>query len=527
MNAAAPMLAALAGFARIFPTAVLVIALSRAADEPVKIALASSRVELRPGAIATLRLNFEIAEPWHISSTVAQLGPRGAGPSPTSVEIKPAGLVSIDGALRSSPPKKHFDPNFDLEVLTLEGRAWLDIPLKAVASFAPGTHDAKLIVSFQTCNEETCLPPADVTVPFQIVVPAPADFAADDPRWAEAEKLASAVNSGGPGATRAERDLARDARMQRYAALAWALYEAHPGDPRRWTAFEPIFRGTLYFAQSAKPGYDERPNPANLIINEPARAEWIACTARVEAAAATATDAPASLREFFAGRKVSALVLPYTNTRLPPDWLERLVPPIEELAAKFPEGNGAFVYFSRLVGAVEAQFPAALPALVERMSASPNSRVRDQAAARRRVLLAMTQPLEMKFTALDGRAVDTAAWRGKVVIVDYWASWCVPCIQSIPHLKDVYARYHARGLEMISVSVDNANARVALEKLVAKLEIPWPQFFDGKAHRTDYAVRYGVQPIPHVLLAGPDGMIVAVNPAPEQLETEIKRLLKL
>ena len=50
---------------------------------------------------------------------------------------------------------------------------------------------------------------------------------------------------------------------------------------------------------------------------------------------------------------------------------------------------------------------------------------------------------------------------------------------------------------------------------------------DGKAHATEYAVRYGVQPIPHVLLAGPDGKIVAVNPTAEKLEAEIKRLLKL
>jgi thiol-disulfide isomerase/thioredoxin len=288
------------------------------------------------------------------------------------------------------------------------------------------------------------------------------------------------------------------------------LYESHPTDPRRWTAWDALLRSVPRFADdvAAKKLWDER-------------------TAALETAVEASSDAPESLRELFAGRKVSALVLPFTNGTLPADWAERLVPPIEALAARFPGGSGAFVYFARLVSAVEAQAPAALPALVTRLEASPNARVRELGEKRRRVLLALERPLELKFTALDGREVDTAQWRGKVVIVDFWATWCVPCIQAIPKLKALYARYHDQGLEIVNISVDNANARPALEKLVAKLEIPWPQFFDGKAHATEYAVRYGVQPIPHVLLAGPDGMIVAVNPTPEKLEAEIKRLLKL
>ena len=330
---------------------------------------------------------------------------------------------------------------------------------------------------------------------------APGAAAGDEPRWSELAQRASAPAPSASG---------REAQWRETAALAWALYESHPADPRRWTAWDALLRSVPRFADDAasKKIWDER-------------------TAKLETAVAQAPDAPESLRELMASRKVSALVLPFTNGTLPADWAERLLPPIEELAARFPGGIGAFVFFSRLISAVEAQAPAALPALVARLEASPNSRVRELGEKRRRVLLAFERPLELKFTALDGREVDTAQWRGKVVIVDFWATWCVPCIQAIPKLKTLYARYHDQGLEIVNISVDNANARPALEKLVAKLEIPWPQFFDGKAHATEYAVRYGVQPIPHVLLAGPDGKIVAVNPTPEKLEAEIKRLLKL
>ena len=512
----------IARFVRRTALAVLTTALAGAADGPVKFTAAPSTVELRPGATATVRLHLQIAPPYHVYSPLMRPDPRGGGPSATTISVQPAGLFAIDGAVRVSPGKKQFDPNFQMDVLTLEDRAWIDIAFKGAATLAAGVHDATLTVSYQACTEESCLPPVEVEIAFKVSVGAtPSAASTDDPRWREAEQLAATLNA------RESEPGERDRRMQRYAALAWTLYTAHPDDPRRWQAFETIARGTLRFITGFKPGYTENPSADKLIIDEAALREWMARAAQVEVAAMRAADSPESFRELIAGKKVSALVLPYTNTVLPPDWSVRLVPPIEELAAKYPNGTGAFVYFSRLVSAVEAQAPAALPSLVERMAASPNLRVRELATKRQLVLAAMSHPLDLQFTALDGRTVDTAKWRGKVVLVDYWATWCVPCIEAMPHLKELYAKYHDRGLEVVNISVDNANARDALVKLVAKLELPWPQFFDGKAQQTEYAVRYGVQPIPHVLLAGPDGMIVAVNPTGPKLETEIRRLLRL
>jgi thiol-disulfide isomerase/thioredoxin len=294
------------------------------------------------------------------------------------------------------------------------------------------------------------------------------------------------------------------------AEPAWRLYEANPTDARRWGPWATLLRHSPFFPA----GSDEDKL-------------WKERTAKIAADAEVATDTPAELRELVLGMKVFALVLPYTRGKLPPDWMSVLVPPIEKLAAEYPAGSGAFVYFSHLVGAVESQSPKDLPALVLRMRHSPNAKVREAGEKRAKVLKLKEQPLDLRFTALDGRAVDTNQWRGRVVIVDFWATWCVPCIQAMPRLKQLYARYHDRGLEVVNVSVDKADARDALVKLVAKLELPWPQCFDGKGLATEYAVRYGVQPVPHVLLVGPDGMIVAVNPSEASLEAEVKRLLKL
>lgn len=320
----------------------------------------------------------------------------------------------------------------------------------------------------------------------------------DDARWAELEERL------------AGRDNLRGAAWGPTAELAWEMFEAHPADARRWNAWLPVLR--------VMPRSDRDPE-----LHE----RWAERLAVVETAAANGTDVPRDLLEFFASRKVSGLVLPYTDGQLPADWQAKLVPPIEELAAKFPDGGGAFVYFARLVAAVESQDPAALPALIAGMADSPSPKVRDFAAKRQQVLANLAEPLNMKFVALDGRVVDTATWRDKVVLVDFWTTWCAPCIEAMPHLKALYAKYHEHGLEIVNVSLDEADARPVLEELVAKLELPWPQYFDGKAHATEYAVRYGVQPIPHVLLAGKDGRIVAVNPTKEQLEAEVQRLLGL
>jgi thiol-disulfide isomerase/thioredoxin len=329
----------------------------------------------------------------------------------------------------------------------------------------------------------------------------PAFAAAPDAAWRQLSERTASFDTGSSN---------RSENWKRLAEPAWRLYAANPTDARRWTPWATLLRHSHRLSAGSEEAklWDER-------------------LAKILAEAEAATDTPTELRELAAERKVMNLVLPHTSKKLPPDWLTVLVPPIEKLAADYPDGRGAFVYFARLAAAVESQTPKDLPALVTRMKHSPNAKVREDGEKRAKVLKLTEKPLELRFTALDGRKVDTTEWRGRVVIVDFWATWCVPCIQSMPRMKELYGRYHDRGLEMVNISVDKANAREALVKLVAKLELPWPQFFDGKGLETEYAVRYGVQPIPHVLLVGPEGMIVAVNPPEEKLEAEVKRLLKL
>ena len=131
--------------------------------------------------------------------------------------------------------------------------------------------------------------------------------------------------------------------------------------------------------------------------------------------------------------------------------------------------------------------------------------------------------LEIAFTAIDGREVDLAAMTGKVVLVDFWATWCAPCIRAMPGVKALYEEFHARGFEIIGISLDEE--REALDEYLAKESLPWPQYFDGKGWEGELATKYRIESIPTTFLIGPDGKIVAVDAPESKLRELIGSLL--
>ena len=142
------------------------------------------------------------------------------------------------------------------------------------------------------------------------------------------------------------------------------------------------------------------------------------------------------------------------------------------------------------------------------------------------------KPFEATLTTLDGKTLTLPAdYSGKVLVVDFWASWCPSCVMSMPYIKQIQAKYAVRGVEFLGISVDDK--REELQNFIRAQNITWPQAFSGKGLDKDpTAQRYGVMAIPSVWVIGRDGRVVssAASPLPQQdgpstLELAIQRAL--
>lgn len=129
--------------------------------------------------------------------------------------------------------------------------------------------------------------------------------------------------------------------------------------------------------------------------------------------------------------------------------------------------------------------------------------------------------MDFQVKDLNGQPLSLEQYRGKVVLLDFWATWCPPCIAEMPNVKATYAKYKNRNFEIIGISLDRGKA--PLESYIKKEGIRWPQYYDSTRQVSNM---YQVRAIPSTFLIDGDGVIRKTNLRGSALESAVAQLVQ-
>lgn len=152
-------------------------------------------------------------------------------------------------------------------------------------------------------------------------------------------------------------------------------------------------------------------------------------------------------------------------------------------------------------------------------------RMKVEVEQRRKLRELVNKEIVIRGATLDGGEFTSADWKGKVVLVDFWATWCHPCVADMPRLKQLYARHHDKGFEIVGVSWDE-NSESLKDYLASQDGMPWPQLFDPNNPGVHAVAReFGVATLPTMFLIDKKGKVRSVKAQQENLEELIPKLL--
>jgi thiol-disulfide isomerase/thioredoxin len=196
-----------------------------------------------------------------------------------------------------------------------------------------------------------------------------------------------------------------------------------------------------------------------------------------------------------------------------------------KLAPKEP--RGAMLLFMAVGETLDEKARSALEdRLIKEYPDTPFARTIEGNRARKKLV---GKQLELEFAdATSGSEVSLKKLKGKVVVLDFWATWCGPCVAELPKMKDLYAKYHGQGVEFIGVSLDRSEHLGGLKRLkefVKEKDIPWPQYYQGNGWESKFSMSCGINSIPAVFVIDTQGNVHSTE-ARGKLETMLPKLLK-
>lgn len=132
---------------------------------------------------------------------------------------------------------------------------------------------------------------------------------------------------------------------------------------------------------------------------------------------------------------------------------------------------------------------------------------------------------DLVFQNPEGKTIKLSDLKGKVVLIDFWAAWCRPCRMENPNVVKAYNKYHSKGFEVFSVSLDSDKA--SWVNAIKQDGLIWPYHVsDLMKWQSQAAAIYAVRSIPHTVLVGKDGRIIAKNLRGEALEQALEQIFK-
>ncbi|MGO9528656.1 MAG: TlpA family protein disulfide reductase [Verrucomicrobiia bacterium] len=302
--------------------------------------------------------------------------------------------------------------------------------------------------------------------------------------------------------------------LQQLGSLQSALLEFETrfgSDPRRWDA--KLLRVQV---ESMRARVEGRPadNAASL---------------RVARDIVSATDASSSTKTEarFLIAKTHLEALARSGKSMDPAARAEVEADIAQLRKDYPDDQRTAVLQLELALFLEQRDPSAAETMLRTLEASQDIHVAAVAQQHLASFESTRQlakaPLDLKFKAVDGTDVDVAKLRGKVVLVDFWATWCGPCRMEIPNVVATYNQLHKDGFEIVGISLDQSK-----EKLLGYTQrtgMTWPQYFDGKGWANDISSRYGINSIPAAWLVDKKGLVRTTQARGGNLATQVKALL--
>lgn len=136
-----------------------------------------------------------------------------------------------------------------------------------------------------------------------------------------------------------------------------------------------------------------------------------------------------------------------------------------------------------------------------------------------------SDPVPFSTKDMDGKDVSVADYKGKVLLIDFWATWCGPCMAELPHVLETYQEFHDQGFEILGISLDRDTDKDKLVQTIKDRGMSWRHVYDGKFWNAEIAQLHDVNSIPFTLLIGKDGKVAAMSLRGDALKKAVQAAL--